>query len=83
MLTFWEIYKQKLSIIFLELEKANKSRIKGEEQFIDINNSMKFLSDKVDESEKESKEKDEFIKKFQCNGKIMADKLNKLEKAMD
>ena len=83
MLTFWEIYKQKLLIIFLEPEKANECRIKGEEQFIDINNSIKFLSDKVDESEKQRKENDKFIKKLQYNGKIMADKLDKLEKTMD
>ena len=37
---------------FFELKKAIESRIKGEEQLIDINKSKKFLRDKFDEYDK-------------------------------
>ena len=58
------------------LNNNNDSQIKGEKQLTDLSESIKFLSDKFDEFEKERQEQKKVIEELQGKVSSLNEKLN-------
>ena len=58
----------KMVEMFKLAQKTNESQIKGEQQLIDLTESVKYISEQFDEYERDRKEKEEIIKNLE--GKV-------------
>ena len=67
-------------------EKGNENKnmhIKGEKQFVDLAESVKFMTLKFDELEKDRKEKEKIINNLKCEVSYLSEKLGKMEEGID
>ena len=70
-----EIYEQR---------NENKNmHIKGEKRLVDIAESVKFMTSKFDELEKDRKEKEKIINNLKGEVSYLSEKLGKLEESID
>ena len=67
-----------------EQENENKNmHIKGEKQLVDLAESVKFMTSKFDELEKDQKEKEKIINNLKGEVSYLSEKLGKLEESID
>ena len=67
-------------------EQGNENKnmhIKGEKQLVDLAESVKFMSAKFDELEKDQKEKEKIINNLKGEVIYLSEKLGKLEESID
>ena len=57
--------------------------IKGEKQLVDLAESVKFMTSKFDELEKDRKEKEKIINNLKGEVSYLSEKLGKLEESID
>ena len=63
--------------------KKKESQIKGELQLLRMNETINFMSEKFNESEKDRREKDKIIKNLSKKTSEMAQRFDKLESSVD
>ena len=67
-------------------EQGNENKnmhIKGEKQLVDLAESVKFMTSKFDELEKDRKEKEKIINNLKGEVSYLSEKLGKLEDSID
>ena len=67
-------------------EQGNENKnihIKGEKQFLDLADSVKFMTSKFDELEKDRKEQEKIINNLKGEVSYLSEKLGKLEESID
>ena len=67
-------------------EQGNENKnmhIKGEKQLVDLAESVKFMTSKFDELEKDRKEKEKIINNLKGEVSYLSEKLGKLEESID
>ena len=57
--------------------------VKGEKQLVDLAESVKFMTSKFDELEKDQKEKEKIINNLQGEFSYLSEKLGTLDKSID
>ena len=73
----------KMVEMFKWAQKTNKSQIKGEQQLIDLTKSVKYISEPLDEYEKDRKEKEEIMKNLEGKVNNITETVAKLVKQAD
>ena len=66
-----------------KLALSNNNQIKGEKQLADLSESIKFMSDKFDEFEKEGQEQKKVIEEVRGDVSSLNEKLNGLTEQVD
>ena len=67
-------------------EQGNENKnmhIKGEKQLVDLAESVKFMTSKFDELEKDRKEKEKIINNLKGEVSYLSEKLEKMEESID
>ena len=67
-------------------EQGNENKnmhIKGENQLVDLAESVKFITSKFDELEKDRKEKEKIINNLKSEVSYLSEKLGKMEESID
>ena len=57
-----ENIEKKMEELYIATKKKKESQIKGELQLLSVNETINFMNEKFNESEKDRREKDEIIK---------------------
>ena len=65
------------------VDQNRLTQIKGEQSLVDLSKSVKFITDKFDEYEKEREEKNEIIKKLNEKVSALTEKSKVLEESID
>ena len=67
-------------------EQGNENKnmhIKGEKQLVDLAESVKFMTSKLDDMEKDRKEKEKMINNLKGEVSYLSEKVGKLEESID
>ena len=75
--------QEKIEELFVMIRKNNETQIKGEKQLEDLINSVKFMSSKFDEHEKERLERETKIVELESKVVSLSTKIEKLEYTAD